>query len=427
MEFTDFIPLPLPLRKVCRTCLAEIEANFVSLEDVINVEKSAKIIEMLVSLGCVEELGDENWPHHICDQCATSAIAAYNFKLTCQKTTKTLLDLLSANSSQNLSDIDGIDIVHQDHEYELPFLSHPGLGEVNIMPDLSITPMLPEFDDESKLDFNCEIDIISKLTEEDLDKERKCPEEVKEKPYTCTKCPSTFTSIYGLNYHMDKHNQPKQKLCQHCGKGFDTMALLRQHQRTHKNARFNCLYCDKLYKSKQALNEHYRVAHSKNRYAYTCTKCKKDFTAKATLISHMKTHNEDRNLFSCVHCPKKFARQSSLRTHSELHTVEGKTKKYACNQTGCDKKYATKHSLLLHVSYSHKNDRPFICEICSKRFVTKSNLDCHKKTHQSPMCIGCGAVFNSKIALKNHFKEHAECLRLSYDTVYTNNALTLQS
>lgn len=326
--------------------------------------------------------------------CTSNAIASYNFKLASQKSANTLSQLLTPS---NISDIDSIDInvIHLDHEYELPMLSYPpNLNlDSNIMQDLTITPVQAE-----------------EVTEDNIEVQEKISSLIveKEKPFLCTLCPSTFTNVYGLKYHMEKHTAGRHKLCQLCGKSFITSGGLRQHLTTHKNARFKCKECGKLYKSKQMTEEHIRKAHSSNRYAYSCHICDKHFTVKASLTSHMLTHKERQNIFLCQHCPKKYSTMKSLKVHSQVHFPRECLKELYCPYTGCNKFYLNKQGLFTHISYCHTKERPYICSVCSKTFVTISSLNKHRKMHDNSECDVCKQTFLNKRLLKQHLRDHEQ-------------------
>lgn len=337
---------------------------------------------------------DDNLPQGICEQCTSHAITSYHFKITCQKANSTLSHIMTSHPSPNLPDIDLIDInvIHQDHEYEIPLMNNPSFNLIpNILSnDLTITPVP-----------------LKEVPQTVLAQ----PKEEKDKPFKCTLCSSAFTKVYGLQDHMNKHVQPHKKLCQLCGKCFNTIGNLKQHILTHKGARFKCCICDKAYKSRQAVREHYRLAHSNNRYAYTCAQCNKSFTVKASLTHHLKIHEPERQLFACLQCPKKYTKVKYLRAHSKVHTDEGPLKRFCCNYSGCDRKYATKHSLLLHISYTHTDNRPYVCDVCSKSFVTLLALRKHRELHdKNTVCKICDLKMINKNEFKNHMKEHEkEC------------------
>ncbi|XP_026754944.2 zinc finger protein 502-like [Galleria mellonella] len=396
MEFNNLI---LPITKnICRTCLGELvdsDTNmFMNIQDLIEHDMNKiKLIDILVFLNCLENNDEENWPQGMCASCVLTALHAYNFKLNCLKANTTLTQLFSIQSPTNLqrSDIDSIDInvVYQDHEYDAPlFSNHPTLDfEPTISTNKELTPLPP----------------VTEITATEHP-----PRKEGDKRYICNICSKSFTRIYGLRYHMTKHSDIRKYLCSKCGKRFHTSSGLQQHSISHKDvAQFKCGFCNKTYKSRQSLKEHFRVAHSSNRKLFVCVTCGKSFTAKSTLMMHIKSHNGEKQ-FACPNCPKTYTRASYLRAHSLIHTGQERPKPFLCQQSGCERRFSTKHSLLVHIAHTHTTERPHKCNICFKGFATTSGLKIHRESHSNKElnCSRCGKNFANKRLLQKHSKGH---------------------
>lgn len=289
------------------------------------------------------------------------------------------------------TDIDAIDInvVYQDHEYDVPlFSNHPTLDFDTHLPEKKELLPLPP------------VTVITS-TEQPARKEG-------DKKYACTLCDKSFTRPYGLRYHMVKHNGAKSFLCPKCGKEFYTSNGLRQHSKSHKDlAQFKCGFCNKTYKSRQSLKEHFRIAHSSNRSNSQCVVCHKTFTTKSTLLMHMKTHSGQKE-YLCLYCPKAYTRAAYLRAHNVVHTGQEKPRPFSCSQGGCDRSFPTKHSLLVHIAHSHSKERPHKCEKCFKGFATASGLRTHQESHAEKKvnCDMCGKILANKRVLQKHTKSH---------------------
>ncbi|XP_049879132.1 zinc finger protein 782-like [Pectinophora gossypiella] len=391
MEFTSLI---FPFTKnICRTCLVESDTNmFMNIQDVIEHEMhKIKIIDILVFLNCLENNDEENWPQGMCATCVSTALLAYNFKLNCLKVNSTLSQL-TTETSPNLqrSDIDSIDInvVYQDHEYDVPLFNHSSLDiESNLPENKELTPLPP----------------VSEITAAEQP-----PRKEGDKRYACTLCSKSFTRIYGLRYHMAKHSDVRKYLCSKCGKAFHTANGLRQHLISHKEiAQFKCGFCNKTYKSRQSLKEHFRLAHSSNHRHFVCVTCGKRYTAKSTLMMHMNTHSGEKK-FACPHCPKTYTRASYLRAHTLVHTGQARPRPFLCNYINCDRSFSTKHSLLVHIAHTHKTERPHKCDTCLKGFATASGLKDHMDSHNNTelYCNYCSKKFANKRVLQKHIKIH---------------------
>ncbi len=75
-------------------------------------------------------------------------------------------------------------------------------------------------------------------------------------------------------------------------------------------------------------------------------------------------------------CDKSFARKTLLTIH--INAVHHKQKLFSC--TLCDKSFAWKGALTSHVDGIHKKLKPFSCTLCDKSFARKGLLTTHVDT-----------------------------------------------
>lgn len=73
-----------------------------------------------------------------------------------------------------------------------------------------------------------------------------------------------FSNVYALKQHMVVHTSEKNFHCEICGFMTHTLYILRSHQRTHDEKRFQCDFCPK----KFALKEVLQVRTSRKHFVY---------------------------------------------------------------------------------------------------------------------------------------------------------------
>ncbi|OMJ91992.1 hypothetical protein SteCoe_5309 [Stentor coeruleus] len=60
---------------------------------------------------------------------------------------------------------------------------------------------------------------------------------------------------------------------------------------------------------------------------------------------------------------------------------------YKCYYEGCTKCYKTKYNLRRHINCNHLYIKEFSCEICSKTFASKQNLQGHERLHKEKLSM----------------------------------------
>ena len=115
-----------------------------------------------------------------------------------------------------------------------------------------------------------------------------------------------------------RHSGDKPWLCNVCGKGFVTNAVLKEHAKLHTGVKmsFGCLRCDAKYANAADLKVHER-RHT-GELPFVCNKCQKSFRSKRLLQDHERTHMDSKP-FVCGNCGKTFSSASSLRQHFKRH------------------------------------------------------------------------------------------------------------
>ncbi|EEZ98857.1 zinc finger protein 624 [Tribolium castaneum] len=107
--------------------------------------------------------------------------------------------------------------------------------------------------------------------------------------------------------------------------------------------------------------------------------------------------------YKCNICNKKFTTKSHIKYHTYC---TGQRKPFQCNL--CSRDFITKSHLDVHL-LKHTGTKPFTCNICQKSFSERSKLNRHSLLHSTVkpyMCSECGKAFRSKESLKIHTLIH---------------------
>lgn len=140
---------------------------------------------------------------------------------------------------------------------------------------------------------------------------------------------------------------------------------------------------------------------------HVCTDCLKTFKTSACLIKHIKgCHSIEPKIYTCNICSQTFSDRSSRLKHKRVHIVKPIYKCSICSFVA-----KTEYRLLkVHM-------KPFKCNVCSRKFSTKSNMDRHQRTHGllpnglpaiklKYECYICGHAARRENSLKVHFSKH---------------------
>ena len=111
----------------------------------------------------------------------------------------------------------------------------------------------------------------------------------------------------------------------------------------HKDE-ISCNYCDKTFKSRNALNYHKKIVHGIEK-PFSCKFCDKFFKMKHHLDSHERTHTTEKP-FSCDLCEKSYTQGHSLQLHKKKHhgIIQVILYKSSCELSLLNTKEYTTHS-----------------------------------------------------------------------------------
>ncbi|XP_056224846.1 zinc finger protein 502-like [Seriola aureovittata] len=223
-----------------------------------------------------------------------------------------------------------------------------------------------------------------------------------QKTHDCSYCGKSFSTVAGLNCHTTLHTGDRPFKCDVCNKTFAHMSSLSVHRWVHvADKPHKCDVCPKAFGLKAQLKAHSKVHTGRDRYH--CNICGKSVYDLRSLTRHKATHSGERR-YGCEVCGKRFKILGTLKSHEKIHTVRDRP--YLCHI--CCKTFLSNCGLTAHMK-THSNERPFICIICSKGFISNGELKAHMRVHtgEAPYgCSECGRFFKRKTHLNNHVRSH---------------------
>ena len=133
---------------------------------------------------------------------------------------------------------------------------------------------------------------------------------------------------------------------------------------------------------------------------FQCTRCYRDFTSRDALKEHkLQPHDP----IICPDCQEQFVTRRALWNH--------KIQKHNPGNLGlpcdlCDRRFVSKTALEEHIN-THTGIRSFVCFACSKGFLHRGSLDRHMKRcvdAEDYTCSRCSKSFSSATVLKDHIE-----------------------
>ncbi|XP_063915028.1 zinc finger protein 425-like [Zophobas morio] len=193
----------------------------------------------------------------------------------------------------------------------------------------------------------------------------------------CKLCHKQFGRTYELRRHNREQHSPQKYTCLYCNKNMKRAYLYKQHMALNHSSTFQCVSCDRNYKSKTALNRHIRYDCGKEPL-FQCAHCVYRAYQKIHLRKHLaKLHDGQR--YYCPNCCKGYKNHKTMRYHVTQDC--GKSKKFVCKYPcpKCERVYSHHTSRNRHLKYECGKEPTFSCSSCP--YIAKRIG--HLKTHMT--------------------------------------------
>ncbi|XP_073966855.1 uncharacterized protein [Choristoneura fumiferana] len=144
--------------------------------------------------------------------------------------------------------------------------------------------------------------------------------------------------------------------CKSCNKAFNNKSGLLNH---------SCILAENNNSSENEMDSdrsenRLKIHTEKMAFLHTCKICRRQFSASYYLKVHMKSHTKYKPV-SCIHCKKQFKAKAALMSHVTHTHAEKKT--YNCDH--CERQFVAKASLKSHVANMHNVEKKkYTCDHC---------------------------------------------------------------
>ncbi|KAI5737650.1 hypothetical protein M8J76_015387 [Diaphorina citri] len=142
---------------------------------------------------------------------------------------------------------------------------------------------------------------------------------------------------------------------------------------------------------------------------YNCLLCESLENRDAKdIISHVRTVH-DIKLYICDMCGKEFMKRSELHIHLDEHMSMQEEGEFQCEV--CNRIFNSLRLYRVHKKLHFQQPKNYFCDLCGKRFSSRSIMEDHLVSHTGARpyeCKTCKKTFVSKYTYKAHLVTHTD-------------------
>lgn len=222
---------------------------------------------------------------------------------------------------------------------------------------------------------------------------------------SCQVCGEMFNEISRFQRHILTHPDPEAKkfLCQFCGKRFNRADHLNRHAVLHGEVVHKCLLCGEEFDRASHLDRHRRKNHPPAGQAPSQTPplTPQEHTPPINLYLDSPLLGTNLHLLAAVATPENTQQVNEDQVLQHLDTVQVFSQIL--------KSEMDKQQVSGNTKPSENIERPFICDVCGRKFIRSTHLRRHTRIHtgEKPFsCHICGRRYARGDYLRAHINAH---------------------
>ncbi|XP_050436519.1 zinc finger protein 91-like [Adelges cooleyi] len=240
------------------------------------------------------------------------------------------------------------------------------------------------------------------------------------KRYNCHHCEKSFRKKISLINHLQVcHEKLESFKCNYCRRRIGNKKYLVKHIKYHMNksiAKSDYNVSNNGSTKREVLDNRAEDTDHCSDIVIKCDICNQEFKRKKNLTKHVDIVHNGNNKFQCNYCDRKFGYKSAMVRHLIVHLWSKRKSNNKDNQkaafelTSNNANTSSTTNKML-ITKSPKMCSSFKCDLCSKEFRKKTNLQEHIEAQDGQClfeCNFCKRKIKLKSCLRKHIESHVE-------------------